>query len=342
MAEICYVTYTYELNMKRIFVTGGAGFIGSSFVRNAVGIGHSVLNYDKLTYAADTSSLDSVEKKDNYQFVRGDICDESFLEKTILGFSPDAVVHFAAESHVDNSIYAPSDFISTNIVGTFNLLKVTKNSHTQNPSFRFIHISTDEVYGDLETDEPKFTIYSRYKPSSPYAASKAASDHLIQAWHRTYGFPSILTHCSNNYGHYQNREKFIPTVILSAIQGKNIPVYGKGENIRDWIHVEDHVDALLQILEKGKLGDTYNIGGNFEMKNIDLANLICEELDRCKPRADGQSYKKQITMVTDRLGHDKRYAIDNGHIEKTLGWKPKIQFKDGINQTIQWYVSRYC
>lgn len=327
--------------MKRIFVTGGAGFIGSAFVRKAVNLGHSVLNFDKLTYAVDPAALETVQGNKNYQFVQGDICNDVFLGKTIESFSPDAIVHFAAESHVDNSINAPAEFIETNIVGTFNLLKISKPFYAQKPSFRFVHISTDEVYGDLEIDEPKFTIHSRYKPSSPYAASKAASDHLVQAWHRTYGLPSMITHCSNNYGPWQNKEKFIPTVILNAIAGKNIPVYGKGENIRDWIHVEDHVDALLEVMEKGKLGETYNVGGDHEMKNIDLAYLICEVLDQIKPRSDRQSYQKQITMVTDRLGHDKRYAIDNAHVQKTLGWKPKISFKQGIHQTIEWYVRKY-
>jgi dTDP-glucose 4,6-dehydratase len=329
--------------MKRIFITGGAGFIGSAFIRKALQGGHSLLNYDKLTYAADAAALGSIQDHKDYQFIQADICDEKTLEATLQKFAPDMVVHFAAESHVDNSIHAPGEFIETNIVGTFQLLKVTSSlfGNGKNPNFKFIHVSTDEVYGDLSADEPKFTIHSRYKPSSPYAASKAASDHLVQAWHRTYGFPAMITHCSNNYGPWQNREKFIPTVILNAVRGKDIPLYGKGDNIRDWIHVDDHVDALLQIMNTGKLGDTYNIGGEHEMKNMDLAHLICDRLDVLQPSKTGKPHRSQIKLVTDRLGHDKRYAIDNGHIQKTLGWNPKISFKDGIDQTISWYVKQY-
>lgn len=324
--------------MKSIFVTGGAGFIGSSFVRRAVESGHQVLNYDKLTYAADTAALDAVKDAKNYSFVKGDICDEKMLSKSMNEFLPDAIVHFAAESHVDNSINAPSEFIDTNIIGTFNMIRMAQGMKKKD--FRFVHVSTDEVYGDLEIDEPKFTIHSRYKPSSPYAASKAASDHLIHAWHRTFGFPAMMTHCSNNYGPWQNREKLIPTVIMNAIKGRDIPIYGKGENIRDWIHVDDHVDAIFEVMERGKLGDTYNVGGEHEMKNLDLARLICDTLDEVHPGK--KPYREQIKFVTDRLGHDKRYAIDNGHIHKTLGWTPKISFKEGIKQTIQWYVRKYA
>ncbi len=326
----------------KVLVTGGAGFIGSNLVRLLVSRGHEVLNIDKLTYAGNSESLGDLEGRPNYRFLQADICDAAAMQTAFSGFRPDGVMHLAAESHVDRSIDGPGAFIHTNILGTYTLLEAARNyiSTLGNPSqsLRFLHVSTDEVYGSLG-DVGEFTESTSYDPRSPYSASKASSDHLARAWHHTYGLPVIVTNCSNNYGPYQFPEKLIPVVLLKALRGESIPVYGKGENIRDWLYVEDHAEALMTVLENGSPGETYNIGGNNEIRNIDLVHLLCSILDEIRPRPDGRPYAEQIAFVTDRPGHDLRYAIDSTKIRDKLGWSPKQDHKSGFRKTVEWYLN---
>jgi dTDP-glucose 4,6-dehydratase len=331
--------------MKNYLITGGAGFIGSHFVEKVCALGHKAIVLDKLTYAADLNNLKAVENNPNYKLVKGDIIDADLVTKILAENQIDFVVNFAAESHVDNSIKSPESFIQTNIVGTFNLLNCSlahyKNlSGDKKDNFRFLHVSTDEVYGSLSLEDPKFTEENPYKPNSPYSASKAASDHLIRAWFETYNLPTITTNCSNNFGPHQHPEKFIPTVITSAISNKIIPVYGNGKNIRDWIFVKDHADGIFMALQKGMVGQTYCFGGECEKENITLANEICEILDQVKPKSDGTSYKTQINFVTDRAGHDKRYAISNSKVEKEFGFKPSKDFSERLKETVLWYLQK--
>lgn len=327
----------------KILVTGGAGFIGSNLVRLLVHEhGHEVINVDALTYAGNLESLADLEGHPRHHFVQADICDAAAMAALFAGHQPDGVMHLAAESHVDRSIDGPAAFIQTNIVGTFNLLQAAHVHYQQlkgsvRERFRFLHVSTDEVYGSLGASG-HFTETSAYDPHSPYSASKAASDHLARAWFDTYGLPVMVTNCSNNYGPYQFPEKLIPVVILKALRGEPIPVYGKGENIRDWLYVGDHADALHTVMTKGHPGQTYNIGGNNERRNIDLVDLLCGLLDELQPRADGRPYSKQITFVADRPGHDLRYAIDASKIRSELGWSPKQDHSSGFRKTVQWYL----
>ena len=330
---------------KNILVTGGAGFIGSAVVRYLINSTYNrVLNIDKLTYAGNLESLASVNDNPRYQFLHADICDKVAMTKAFDDFEPDIVMHLAAESHVDRSIDGPMDFIQTNIIGTYNLLEVARNywqnlTEDKKSSFKFHHISTDEVYGDLEGGEDLFTEATSYSPSSPYSASKASSDHLVRAWHRTYGLPIVITNCSNNYGPYHFPEKLIPLVILNALDGKPLPVYGDGKQIRDWLYVEDHARALYLVATTAKVGETYNIGGHNEKQNIDVVKTICTILDNIKPREDGQSYTQQIIFTKDRPGHDLRYAIDASKINKELGWQPQETFESGIEKTVEWYLN---
>ncbi len=322
----------------KLLVTGGAGFIGSAVVRLAVSRGHEVVNLDAMTYAANEANVAPVAQSNLYSFEKADIRDRAALDRIFATHSPDAVMHLAAESHVDRSIDGPSDFIETNITGTFNLLEAARAHWTRagKPAgFRFHHISTDEVFGSLGP-EGQFTETTPYDPRSPYSASKAASDHLVRAWHETYGLPVVLTNCSNNYGPYHFPEKLIPVVILNALHGKPIPVYGKGENVRDWLYVEDHADALLLVVQKGAVGRSYNIGGENERRNIDLVRTICALLDEMAPKAT--PYADQITFVTDRPGHDARYAIDPSRIRKELGWRPSVTVEEGLRRTVRWYL----
>lgn len=322
----------------RILVTGGAGFIGSAVVRLAIRRGHEVVNLDALTYAGCLESLAEVADSDLYSFAHVDIRDRAALDATFAKTKPDMVMHLAAESHVDRSIDGPGDFIETNITGTYNMLEASRAywASTGKPeTFRFHHISTDEVFGSLG-ETGLFTEETSYDPRSPYSASKAASDHLVRAWHETYGLPVVLTNCSNNYGPYHFPEKLVPVVILSALAGKDIPVYGEGLNVRDWLYVEDHADALLLVLEKGALGRSYNIGGENEARNIDLVNAICSILDVKRPK--GSAYSNQITFVPDRAGHDMRYAIDPSRIRDELGWRPSVTLQEGLEHTVQWYL----
>jgi len=323
----------------KILVTGGAGFIGSNLVHLLIKRGHTVLNVDKLTYAGNLSSLSAIEDHANYRFVQADICDAPAMRSLFTEFKPDGVMHLAAESHVDRSIDGPGEFIQTNITGTYALLDAARDYLAENQveGFRFLHVSTDEVYGSLG-ETGKFTETTPYDPHSPYSASKASSDHLARAWCDTFGLPVLITNCSNNYGPYQFPEKLIPVVILKALAGEPIPVYGAGENIRDWLYVEDHAEALLTVLETGKVGETYNVGGNNELRNIDLIRLLCELLDELRPREDGKQYCEQISFVQDRPGHDLRYAIDASKIKTDLGWEPKQDPKSGFKQTVQWYL----
>ncbi len=327
----------------RILVTGGAGFIGSNLVRMLIHAGHSVLNVDKLTYAGNLMSLADVEQHPNYQFAHVDLCDAHRLSETVQSFRPQWVMHLAAESHVDRSIDGPRQFIDTNIIGTFNLLQSALAHYrslnaNESQEFRFLHVSTDEVYGSLGATGA-FSESTRYDPHSPYSASKAASDHLARAWGDTYRLPVMVTNCSNNYGPFQFPEKLIPVVILKCLRGESIPVYGKGENVRDWLYVEDHCTALLQVMQMGRIGETYNIGGNNEMKNIELVELLCDILDRLRPRSDKSSYRSLITFVTDRPGHDLRYAIDAAKIRRELGWAPKQDRETGFQKTVEWYLA---
>ena len=329
----------------RILVTGGAGFIGSAVIRHIIeNTHHHVLNVDKLTYAGNLESLRSIEKSERYKFSQTDICDQVELEKLFQEFQPDAVMHLAAESHVDRSIDGPAAFIQTNIVGTYSLLEAARKywlslTLDAKEAFRFHHISTDEVYGDLEGTTDLFTETTPYTPSSPYSASKASSDHLVRAWQRTYGLPTIVTNCSNNYGPYHFPEKLIPLVILNALDMKPLPIYGKGDQIRDWLFVEDHARALYQVVTEGVVGETYNIGGHNEKQNIEVVKTICKILDELKPESTGQKYETLITFVKDRPGHDLRYAIDAAKIEKELGWTPQETFETGIRKTVAWYLN---
>ena len=323
--------------MKNVLVTGGCGFIGSNFVQYlSKSEEYHIVVLDKLTYAGNYKNLELLDKT-KYTFIEGDVCDKRILGKLFGKFRFCAVFHFAAESHVDRSIDGPKQFIQTNIIGTFNLLEVSR-SFLQNldPSFKFIHISTDEVYGDLKDNE-FFKESTPYNPSSPYSASKASSDHLVNAWGRTYGVSSIITNCSNNYGGFQFPEKLIPLMIINCIDWKKLPIYGDGQNIRDWLYVEDHCRAIELVFKDGTLGDTYNIGGNNEIKNLDIVNIICEIMNQLKPSKNGD-YKNLITFVKDRPGHDYRYAIDSTKIQNELGWKPMETFTSGIRKTIKWYI----
>ncbi|GAB1360933.1 dTDP-glucose 4,6-dehydratase [Rhodobacter sp.] len=322
----------------KLLITGGAGFIGSAVVRLAVSRGHEVVNLDAMTYAACEANVAPVSGGNLYSFEEADIRDRGALDRIFATHRPDAVMHLAAESHVDRSIDGPGDFILTNINGTYNMLEAARAYWTQAgkpATFRFHHISTDEVFGSLGTTG-QFTEDTPYDPRSPYSASKAASDHLVRAWHETYGLPVVLTNCSNNYGPYHFPEKLIPVVILNALHGKPIPVYGKGENVRDWLYVEDHADALLLVVEKGAVGRSYNIGGENERRNIDLVRTICALLDEMKPKAG--SYADQISFVTDRPGHDARYAIDPTRIREELGWRPSVTVEEGLRRTVRWYL----
>ena len=322
----------------RLLVTGGCGFIGSAVVRLAVQRGHEVVNLDAMTYAANAANVAPVAQSNLYSFEQADIRDRAALDRIFATHAPDAVMHLAAESHVDRSIDGPADFIQTNITGTFNLLEAARAHWTRAgkpESFRFHHISTDEVFGSLGPTG-QFTEETPYDPRSPYSASKAASDHLVRAWHETYGLPVVLTNCSNNYGPYHFPEKLIPVTILNALHGRPIPVYGAGENVRDWLYVEDHADALLLVLEKGALGRSYNIGGENERRNIDLVRTICALLDEMAPKAT--PHADLITFVTDRPGHDARYAIDPTRIRQELGWRPSVTVEEGLRRTVRWYL----
>jgi dTDP-glucose 4,6-dehydratase len=326
----------------KILVTGGAGFIGSALIRHIIkNTQDSVINLDKLTYAGNLESLLEVSDSAQYSFEQVDICDRIELDRVFAEHKPDAVMHLAAESHVDRSIDGPASFIETNIVGTYTLLEATRQywlelDVEQKSAFRFHHISTDEVYGDLEGTTDLFTEKTSYEPSSPYSASKASSDHLVRAWFRTYGLPTIITNCSNNYGPYHFPEKLIPLVILNALEGKPLPIYGKGDQIRDWLYVEDHARALYKVVTEGNVGETYNIGGHNEKQNIEVVESICHLLNKLVPQQN--DYKDQIVFVTDRPGHDLRYAIDASKIERELGWKPEETFDTGLRKTVEWYL----
>ena len=328
----------------KILITGGAGFIGSAVIRHIINYTeHQVLNIDKLTYAGNLESLAEIEKNPRYFFESLDICNTAAIESAFNRFQPNLVMHLAAESHVDRSIDGPANFISTNIVGTYNLLEVARKYwHTLNEVdkalFRFHHISTDEVYGDLDNTNALFTESTPYAPSSPYSASKASSDHLVRAWHRTYGLPTIVTNCSNNYGPYHFPEKLIPLVILNALDGKPLPIYGKGNQIRDWLYVEDHAKALYKVVTQGVIGETYNIGGHNEKQNIEVVITICRILDELQPRPSGQIYESLITYVKDRPGHDLRYAINATKMQRELNWLPVETFETGIRKTVEWYL----
>lgn len=327
----------------KILVTGGAGFIGSAVVRRAIALGHSVVNLDALTYAACLANLAEVAHHQNYAFERADIRDRAALDRILAVHRPDAIMHLAAESHVDRSIDGPGEFIQTNVLGTYTLLEAARAYWTEQgkpEGFRFHHISTDEVFGSLPEDPAqKFTENTPYDPRSPYSASKASSDHLVRAWHETYGLPVVLTNCSNNYGPYHFPEKLIPVVILNALAGKPLPIYGTGSNVRDWLFVEDHAEALLLVVEKGQIGRSYNIGGENERSNLELVQSLCAILDELRPKADGSSYAEQITFVTDRPGHDARYAIDATRIRSELGWAPSVTLDEGLRRTAEWYLA---
>jgi dTDP-glucose 4,6-dehydratase len=328
-----------------ILVTGGAGFIGGNFVLDwlANPAAEGIVNLDKLTYAGNLATLQSLSSDPRHVFVQGDIDDYDLVLSLLKKHSVRAVVNFAAESHVDRSIHGPGDFIQTNVVGTFNLLEAVRTYWSDLPNlaktdFRFLHVSTDEVYGSLSPADPAFTETNTYEPNSPYSASKAASDHLVRAWHHTYGLPVLTTNCSNNYGPYHFPEKLIPLVILNALAGKPLPIYGDGQQIRDWLYVKDHCSAIRRVLEAGKLGETYNVGGWNEKPNLEVVNTICSILDELRPKSDGSSYASQITYVKDRPGHDRRYAIDASKLERELAWKPAETFDTGIRKTVQWYL----
>ena len=327
----------------RIFVTGGAGFIGSALVRHLIeNTTHDVLNFDKLTYAGTLTTVERVADSSRYHFVRGDVCDSHAVRSAIAGFMPDVITHLAAESHVDRSIDGPDAFVQTNIVGTYTMLAEARAywlalDNDAKGVFRFHHISTDEVYGSLG-DTGLFTEETRYDPRSPYSASKAASDHLVSAWGHTFGLPVLITNRSNNYGPYHFPEKLIPLMIVKALGGADLPVYGKGDQVRDWLYVEDHVRALQAVFERGAPGRTYNVGGNNERQNLEVVKTVCSILDRLRPRADGHSYATQIAYVADRPGHDKRYAIDATRIRDELGWEPSETFESGIEKTVAWYL----
>ena len=329
---------------NKILVTGGAGFIGSNFVRHCVlACDLHVKNVDKLTYAGNLGNLSDLASRPEYSFTQADINDGASIRSLLRDFRPFAIVHFAAESHVDRSILAPDEFIQTNIHGTFSLLEEAKTywrelTGAENDQFRFLHVSTDEVYGSLTPTDPAFTEDTPYAPNSPYSASKAASDHLVRAYHHTYGLPTLTTNCSNNYGPYQFPEKLIPLMISNAINGKKLPVYGDGLNVRDWLYVTDHCEAILEVLRRGRPGETYNIGGCAEMTNLEVVNTICSTLDELRPRADGSLHSSLVSFVKDRPGHDRRYAMDIRKIQAELGWSPRESFATGIHKTVTWYL----
>lgn len=330
--------------MPHILVTGGAGFIGANFVLNWLGNANadSVVNVDKLTYAGNLKTLASLEGNPRHIFSRSDICDRAALDRLLAEYQPRAVLHFAAESHVDRSIHGPGEFIQTNIVGTFTLLEAVRAywsglDDARKGAFRFLHVSTDEVFGSLGPNDPPFSETTAYAPNSPYSASKAGSDHLVRAYHHTYGLPVLTTNCSNNYGPYHFPEKLIPLMIANALGGKPLPVYGDGLNVRDWLYVGDHCAAIREVLARGRLGETYNVGGWNEKTNLDVVHTLCDLLDELKPKASG-SYRDQITFVKDRPGHDRRYAIDARKLERELGWKPAETFETGLRKTVQWYL----
>ena len=330
----------------KLLLTGGAGFIGSAVIRELIRhTAHSVVNVDKLTYAANLRALEACAQSDRYAFEQVDICDAAALEQVFARHQPDAVMHLAAESHVDRSIDGPGVFIQTNVVGTYTLLQAARRHWQQlapaaREAFRFHHVSTDEVYGDLSPTDPAFTERNAYEPSSPYSASKAGSDHLVRAWQRTYGLPTLITNCSNNYGPWQFPEKLIPLMILNALEGKPLPVYGQGDQVRDWLHVEDHARALLRVLEAGPVGETFNIGGHNEQRNIEVVRGICALLEEMAPNkpAGVVRYEDLIRFVQDRPGHDRRYAIDAGKIDRELGWRPRETFESGLRKTVRWYL----
>ena len=330
---------------KSILVTGGAGFIGSNFVLQwLANEKDSVINLDKLTYAGNPGNLQRVKDDARYEFVQGDICDRNLVSNLLKRWQPRAIVHFAAESHVDRSIHGPDDFVRTNVNGTFSLLEETRAywpqlSSEEKSAFRFLHVSTDEVYGSLGPNDRGFNETTAYAPNSPYSASKAGSDHLVRAYHHTYGLPTLTTNCSNNYGPFQFPEKLIPLTILHALQGKPIPVYGDGKNVRDWLYVEDHCEAIRTVIAKGRVGETYNIGGNNEKQNLEIVRSICAILDRLRPNDPTVPHEKLLTYVQDRPGHDRRYAIDARKIEAELGWLPKETFESGIQKTVEWYLA---
>lgn len=326
-----------------LLVTGGAGFIGANFVLSTLaGLGEPVVNLDKLTYAGRLESLATLRRDPRHTFVRGDICDRELVRKLLATHRPRAIVHFAAESHVDRSITGPAEFVQTNVIGTFSLLEEARSywgalAGQERDAFRFLHVSTDEVYGSLGPQAPAFSETTPYQPNSPYSASKAGSDHLVRAYHHTYGLPTLTTNCSNNYGPFQFPEKLIPLVVQSALAGKPLPVYGDGQNVRDWLYVLDHCAGIREVLARGRIGETYNIGGDSEKKNIDVVRTICALLDRMRPRAGG-SYADLIAFVKDRPGHDRRYAIDARKISAELGWRPSESFESGIEKTVGWYL----
>jgi dTDP-glucose 4,6-dehydratase len=322
-----------------LLVTGGAGFIGSNFVLSTIATtGEAIVNLDKLTYAGNLRNLDALRGDARHVFVRGDICDRPLVKRLLEEHRPRAIVHFAAESHVDRSISGPAEFVQTNVVGTFCLLEEAKDYWSRaGGAFRFLHVSTDEVYGTLGPDDPAFTESTPFAPNSPYAASKAAADHMVRAYHHTYGLPTLTTNCSNNYGPLQFPEKLIPLMIQQALAGKPLPVYGDGQNVRDWLYVLDHCEGVRAVLERGRLGETYNIGGNSERRNIDLVNTLCGLLDELRPRGQGR-YAELISFVKDRPGHDRRYAIDASKMRRELGWRPAESFETGLRKTVQWYL----
>ncbi len=327
-----------------IIVTGGAGFIGSNFIIDWLDLNdQKLINLDKLTYAGNPQNLINLKNNPNYIFVKGDICDKKLIDQLFNTYKPQHIINFASETHVDKSIDSPADFIYTNIVGTFKLLESTRIywnnlKSEEKENFRFLHVSTDEVYGSLDFAAPSFNETHPYKPNSPYSASKASSDHLVRTYHHTYSIPVLTTHCSNNYGPYQFPEKLIPLVIYNALAGKKFPLYGDGQQVRDWLYVGDHCDAIRQVLEKGKVGEVYNIGGCNQKTNLEVVEMICDILDMVKPRVNGDTYKSQITFVKDRFGHDRRYSIDTSKIKKELHWQPTETFETGIKKTIQWYI----
>jgi dTDP-glucose 4,6-dehydratase len=328
-----------------LLVTGGAGFIGANFVLDWLAeSSETIVNLDKLTYAGNLQTLASLQGHPHHVFVQGDIGDTALVSQLLQTHQPRAVINFAAESHVDRSIHGPGEFIETNIVGTFRLLESVRGywaalPEAEKTTFRFLHVSTDEVYGSLSPDEPAFAETHRYEPNSPYSASKAASDHLVRAWHHTYGLPVITTNCSNNYGPFHFPEKLIQLMIVNALAGKSLPVYGDGMQIRDWLYVKDHCSAIRRVLQAGRLGETYNVGGWNEKPNLEIVHTVCKLLDELRPKADGSSYAAQITNVTDRPGHDRRYAIDARKLEQELGWKPAETFDSGIRKTVAWYLA---
>jgi dTDP-glucose 4,6-dehydratase len=328
-----------------ILVSGGAGFIGGNFVLDWLDhFDEAVINLDKLTYAGNLETLKRLNGNNRHVFVHGDIGDRDLINNLLAMHKPRAVINFAAESHVDRSIHGPGEFIQTNVVGTFNLLESVRGYWDGLPggekqAFRFLHVSTDEVYGTLSRDDAPFNELNRYEPNSPYSASKAASDHLVRAWHHTYGLPVLTTNCSNNYGPYHFPEKLIPLVILNALAGKSLPIYGDGQQIRDWLYVRDHCSAIRRVLQSGKVGETYNVGGWNEKPNLDVVHTICSILDELRPKVSGGRYKDQITFVKDRPGHDRRYAIDARKLERELGWKPEETFETGIRKTVEWYLA---